>query len=148
MDYVSVRATCKTVRRIVGLDKRSVDGDFQTAQMALVLDTPESIGQLYAAYKEYADGKKGIVYAINREHARHIADYYQNHGVNCCLIDSKTPRQERQQMVTDYLGGGRKGERFRSLPDKLQRISPISYIYYLRDLKMQTLRKNPPRFVD
>ena len=105
MDYVSVRATSKTVRRIVGLDKRSVDGDFQTAQMALVLDTPESIEQLYAAYKEYADGKKGIVYAINREHARHIADYYQEHGVNCCLIDSKTPRQERQQMVTDYLGG-------------------------------------------
>ena len=105
MDYVSVRATSKTVRRIVGLDKRSVDGDFQTAQMALVLDTPESIEQLYAAYKEYADGKKGIVYAINREHARHIADYYQEHGVNCCLIDSKTPRQDRQQMVTDYLGG-------------------------------------------
>ena len=105
MDYVSVRATSKTVRRIVGLDKRSVDGDFQTAQMALVLDTPESIEQLYAAYKEYADGKKGIVYAINREHARHIADYYQEHGVNCCLIDSKTPRQERQQMVTDYLSG-------------------------------------------
>jgi len=105
MDYVSVRATSKTVRRIVGLDKRSVDGDFQTAQMALVLDTPESIEQLYAAYKEYADGKKGIVYAINREHARHIADYYQEHGVNCCLIDSKTPRHERQQMVTDYLGG-------------------------------------------
>lgn len=105
LDYVSVRLGSKTVRRIAGLDKRSVDGDFQTAQMALVLDTLESIKQLYAAYKEYADGKKGIVYAINREHARHIADFYQGHGVNCCLIDSKTPRQERQQMVADYLCG-------------------------------------------
>ena len=105
LDYVSVRLGSKTIRRIAGLDKRSIDGDFQTTQMALVLDTPESIGQLYASYKEYADGKKGIVYAINRDHARHIADYYQGHGVNCCLIDSKTPRQERQQMVADYLSG-------------------------------------------
>ena len=105
MDYVSVRATSKTVRRIVGLDKRSVDGDFQTAQMALVLDTPESIEQLYAAYKEYADGKKGIVYAINCEHARHIADYYQENGVRCAVIDAKTPAENRRELVAAYREG-------------------------------------------
>ena len=102
MDYVSVRATSKTVKRIAGLDKRSVDGDFQTVQMALVLDTPESIEHLYAAYKEYAGGKKGIVYAVNRDHARHIADYYQEHGVDCAVIDSKTPAEERKRIIEAY----------------------------------------------
>jgi hypothetical protein len=68
----------------------------------LVLDTEESIGHLYHAYREFADGKKGIVYAINRDHARHIAAYYQEQGVMCAVIDSKTPAKERQQTVDDY----------------------------------------------
>jgi len=29
----------------------------------------------YQAYRKFVNGKKGIVYAINREHARHIAGF-------------------------------------------------------------------------
>ena len=87
---------------VASLTKRGTDGDFQTKQMATVLDTQESIEHLYRSYKQYADGKKGVVYAINVEHARHIADYYRTMGLRCAVIDSKTPARERQQTVEDY----------------------------------------------
>ena len=87
-------------------DKRGADGDYQQKQMATVMDVPASIEHLYQSYQAFVQGRKGIVYAIDRQHAQHIADYYQGHGVNCVVIDAKTPAKERQQMVEGY----RKGE--------------------------------------
>ncbi len=102
LDYVSVRSDSIAVRKVASLNKRGADGDYQTKQAALVLDTEESIEHLYRSYEEFADGKKGIVYAINRDHARHIAEYYSERGLRCAVIDSKTPAQVRQRMVEEY----------------------------------------------
>ncbi len=102
LDYVSVRSDSRAVQQIARLDKRSVDGDFQTKQMAMVMDVPESIEHLYRSYKQYADGKKGIVYAIDRSHAQHIAEYYSAHGVRCAVIDAKTPAESRRALVAEY----------------------------------------------
>ena len=73
-EYVSADPNSEAVRRVSGLTKRGVDGDYQVKEMATVMDCPESIAHLYDSYKAFADGKKGIVYAINREHARHSED--------------------------------------------------------------------------
>lgn len=68
-EYVSVTPDNWMVERIKGLKKRGVDGDYQTKEMATVMDTEASIEHLYQSYQQYAKGKKGIVYAISREHA-------------------------------------------------------------------------------
>ena len=73
--------------------------------MATEMDCPESIRHLYDTYRTFASGKKGIVYAINREHARHILEYYRDGGVSCCMIDAKTPPEERRSLVEDYRNG-------------------------------------------
>lgn len=105
LDYVSVRSDSMAMKKVASLNKRGADGDYQTRQMALVLDTPESIELLYKSYRKFVDGKKGILYAINQAHARHIADYYQSHGVNCCMIDANTPAGRRGRWVEDYRQG-------------------------------------------
>ena len=101
-DYISARPDNLMMQRIAGLEKRGADGDYQTKEMAMVMDVPESIELLYNTYKQYVDGKKGIVYAIDREHARHITKYYQGHGVSCCWIEAKTPAAEREKLIEDY----------------------------------------------
>lgn len=101
-EYVSVTPDNQMVERIAGLKKRGVDGDYQTKEMATVMDSPESIKHLYESYEQFARGKKGIVYAISREHAQHIADYYQKMGVRCAVIDANTPAEERQRLVEAY----------------------------------------------
>ena len=102
VEYVSVRSDSVAMQKVASLNKRGADGDYQKKQMANVLDVPESIEHLYRSYRKYADGKKGIVYAINQQHARHIAEYYQEHGVNCAVIDSNTPAKERKRLVERF----------------------------------------------
>ena len=100
-EYVSAKPTSLMALEVRKLKKRSA-GDYQEAEMATVLDVPESIAHLYKTYQRYAEGKKGIVYAINRQHAQHITEYYQAQGVKCAVIDSKTPEKERERLVAEY----------------------------------------------
>ena len=101
-EYVSARPDSLMMHQIGGLKKRGADGDYQTKEMATVMDVPESIAHLYDSYEAFAKGKKGIVYAINQEHASHIAAYYASKGVNCAVIDSTTPTSERDAIVEAY----------------------------------------------
>ena len=104
-DYVSAAPDSKMLQMVASLGKRGADGDYQQKEMATVMDVPESIAHLYDTYKEFVEGRKGIVYAIDRQHGQHIADYYRKKGVRCQVIDSKTPAPERQQRVGDYKQG-------------------------------------------
>ncbi len=104
-DYVTAEPDNPILKQVAGLKKRGVDGDYQTKEMAMVMDCEESIENLYQAYRKFVNGKKGIVYAIDREHARHITEYYQRQGVNCCWIEAKTPTAERDRLVREYRDG-------------------------------------------
>ncbi|MBR1687177.1 MAG: DEAD/DEAH box helicase [Prevotella sp.] len=104
-EYVSAAPNSAAMKQIRSLQKRGADGDYQQKELATVMDVPESIEHLYKTYKQFADGKKGIVYAIDRKHARHITEYYRAQGVNCCLIDGKTSVLERKKLIDDYLTG-------------------------------------------
>ena len=101
-EYVSAAPENLLMKQVGQLRKRGADGDYQTKEMVTVMDVPESISHLYKTYEAFAWGKKGIVYAIDRQHAQHIAAYYQTHGVDACVIDARTPAKEREQLVSDY----------------------------------------------
>ena len=103
-EYISAAPGSLMAKKVRLLKKRSA-GDYQETEMATVLDVPESIQHLYDTYERFAKGKKGIVYAINRAHAQHITEYYQQQGVCCAVIDGKTPSEERKRLVADYLEG-------------------------------------------
>ena len=104
-DYVSIRPNNEDQRLIDGLEKRGADGDFQVKEMDKVLNRRPTIERLHESVRQYADGKKGIVYAVSISHARNIAAYYNNKGMNAVAIDSKTPANLRKQMVEDFRQG-------------------------------------------
>ena len=104
-EYISASPDSEVTQRVASLQKRGADGDYQTKELATVMDCEASVSHLYETYRHFADGRKGIVYAIDRKHARHISEYYGKRGVNCCVIDSKTPAESRRQLVEDYREG-------------------------------------------
>ena len=104
-DYVSIRSNSEDQRLIDGLEKRGADGDFQVKEMDKVLNRRPSIERLYESVRQYAHGKKGIVYAVSISHAQNITSYYKEHGMNAVAIDSKTPAKLRKQMVEDFRQG-------------------------------------------
>ena len=104
-DYISLNPSSEDQKKIDGLEKRAADGDYNIAEMQEVLDCKPSIGRLYQTIKDFAAGKKGIVYAINIEHAEHIAEYYREQGLAAVAISSKTPNEERRRMIELFKEG-------------------------------------------
>ena len=104
-DYISLNPNSEDQKKIDGLEKRAADGDYSIAEMQEVLDCKPSIERLYQTIKDFASGKKGIVYAINIEHAEHIAEYYREQGLAAVAISSKTPKEERRRMIELFKEG-------------------------------------------
>ena len=104
-DFVSIKADSRTQQLISSLKKRGADGDYQVKEMDAVLNKRPSIERLYNCVMEYAHNRKGFVYAININHARSIAEYYQSQGVNAVAIDSHTPVKEREQLISSFRSG-------------------------------------------
>lgn len=104
-DFVSIKSDGVTQRLIDSLQKRGADGDYQNKEMDMLLNKKPSIERLYQSLEEFCKDRKGIVYAININHAQKITKLYQEHGVKAIAIDSKTPATERRQDIEAFKKG-------------------------------------------
>ena len=101
-DFVSIKSDGVTQRLIDSLQKRGADGDYQNKEMDMLLNKKPSIERLYRSLEEYGKDRKGIVYAININHANAIAEFYREHGIAAVAIDSKTPASERRILIERF----------------------------------------------
>lgn len=104
-DYMSIKADSIDQRMVFGLTKRGADGDFSLKEMSEKLDVQPSIERLCDTILHYAPNKKGIVYAIDINHAEHIAEQYRVHGIHAVAISSKTPNDERRLTIDKFKAG-------------------------------------------
>lgn len=104
-DYMSIKADSIDQRMVFGLTKRGADGDFSLKEMSEKLDVQPSIERLCDTILRYASNKKGIVYAIDINHAEHIAEQYRVHGIHAVAISSKTPNDERRLTIDNFKAG-------------------------------------------
>lgn len=104
-DYISIRRNSETQKTINSIDRYGVDGDYLEAELSNVFDCDHIRAELYKSYKKFADGKKGIIYAIDRRHAANIRELYASHGVSIRMIDGTTPAEERQDIINDFKAG-------------------------------------------
>jgi superfamily II DNA or RNA helicase len=104
-DYISIRKNSETQRAINSINRFGVDGDYLESELSNLFDKDKIRAELYKSYCQFAKGKKGIVYAIDRKHAANIRDMYASHGISVCMIDGTTPSKERQEMIDDFRDG-------------------------------------------
>ena len=101
-DFVSIKSDGVTQRLIDSLQKRGADGDYQNKEMDMLLNKKPSIERLYRSLEEFGKDRKGIVYAININHANAIAEFYREHGIAAVTIDSKTPSSLRKELIERF----------------------------------------------
>ena len=101
-DYYSILPESDEQRLIDSLKKRGADGDFLMNEMHEALDVTPCIERLFESFERFAYDKKGIVYAIDIEHAEHIAEYYRQQGVAAYAISSKTSLPERKRLIEAF----------------------------------------------
>lgn len=102
--YFSLKSDSNIQRTIedIELDKF---GEYMESSMEEKMDIGSIRAQLLDSYLSLAEGKKGIIYAINRVHAKHICKEYENAGYRTVCIDSKTPAAERKYLVDKFKRG-------------------------------------------
>lgn len=102
--YFSLRSNSDIQRTIddIELDRF---GEYKESSMEEKMDIGSIRAQLLDSYLSLADGKKGIIYAINIVHAKHICEEYKKAGYVAVSIDSKTPAAERKELVGKFKKG-------------------------------------------
>lgn len=103
-DYVSIKPD-SDIQRLVDRSEVVDTGDFSNSDLDNTFNTQRIRSKLYESYKRFANGKKGIVYAINKLHASKIAELYCSHGINAVAIDCDTPKEERQDLIARFKAG-------------------------------------------
>lgn len=103
-DYVSIKPTSE-IQQLVDNTKVADTGDFVNADLDTVFNTRRIRSKLYESYHQFAEGRKGIIYAINRIHAAKIADMYTSRGVKAVAIDCETPKDLRKMLIDAFKRG-------------------------------------------
>ena len=118
-DFVSIKSDGVTQRLIDSLQKRGADGDYQNKEMDMLLNKKPSIERLYRSLEEFGKDRKGIVYAININHANAIAEFYREHGIAAVAIDSKTPSSLRKELIERFKASSNTSQKFSKITPSL-----------------------------
>ena len=102
--YFSLRDDSYIQKTIDGIELDSF-GEYKESSMEEKMDIGSIRAQLLKSYQALAEGKKGIIYAINKAHARHICNEYGNAGYRVVSIDCNTPSGERNDLVKKFKRG-------------------------------------------
>ena len=104
-DYYSVQENSDIQRKVNSIDKVGADGDYLVSELSEFFDTGHIRAELFKSYAQFAKGRRGIIYAIDRRHAANIRDLYASNGVSIGMIDGTTPKDERDSMIDDFRRG-------------------------------------------
>lgn len=104
-EYYSVPRNSFIQKEINGIKKFS-QGDYAESELERVCDNMYIRSQVVKTYLEFAKGKKGIVYTVNKAHNYNLALQFNRNGVPTIAIDSDTPKELRERYIEQF----RKGE--------------------------------------
>lgn len=103
-DYVSIRPDSE-IQRMINNTEVADTGDFVNCELDLAFNNQRIRAKLWESYERFAKGRKGIVYAINRQHAQNIVNLFCSHDVAAVAIDCETPKDVRENLIEDFKTG-------------------------------------------
>jgi superfamily II DNA or RNA helicase len=101
---VDIRAIAvRTQTNLDGVKKQA--GDYNLKDLAERIDSPLRNRCVVEAYLEHAQGRQFLCFSVDVAHAQHLADAFQQEGVNAAWLSGTTPMQERRCILADYSCG-------------------------------------------
>jgi superfamily II DNA or RNA helicase len=89
-----------SVADLSGLKRKG--SDFDQEQAAELLMKKAVYGDVLHHWRQYANNLQTIVYCSSIKHSQAIAEAFQADGINAVHFDGNTPKQERQQIISDF----------------------------------------------
>lgn len=79
--------------------------DFVTADLEKACDTNALVGDLVSHWRELANGRPTICFAVSIKHSRHIVDSFNAAGIPAEHIEAETPDRERSAVLARLQSG-------------------------------------------
>ncbi|MBI4815215.1 MAG: DEAD/DEAH box helicase [Deltaproteobacteria bacterium] len=83
-------------------------GDYDEADLAQKVDRPSLLGDLVEHWRKLVqtgENRRTVVFAVNKEHSRHITTSFQVAGVRAAHLDEATSSGDRAQIIRDLAAG-------------------------------------------
>lgn len=104
-EYYSIKPSSKIQTLVDNISEFDFDGDYAEKALSSTFDKDKIRANLLDTYFKYANGKKGIIYTINKRHNEHVCNMFLDAGIITKAIDSDTNPEERNRIVKDFKNG-------------------------------------------
>jgi superfamily II DNA or RNA helicase/phage antirepressor YoqD-like protein len=84
---------------------RKQGGDYSAADLAKQNNVIELSGHLIESYRRHANGLQAVVFAINVDHSKAIAERYNREGIAAAHLDGKASTKERANTIAAFRRG-------------------------------------------
>jgi DNA repair protein RadD len=84
---------------------RTERGDYVESDLVERMGKPKLVADAVQAWKDLAEDRPTICFAVNRDHARQLANEFEAGGVPSGYMDCETPSWERQEIRRKLLSG-------------------------------------------
>ncbi|MBC8463383.1 MAG: DEAD/DEAH box helicase [Deltaproteobacteria bacterium] len=81
---------------------RRRQGDYVIEMLSRIMLDHELMANLLESYQKVAAGKSTIVFAVNVDHSKRIAERYTKAGIAAAHIDGSTPANERHLLLEQF----------------------------------------------
>lgn len=85
---------------------KTVRGDYDENGSAAAMDKPQLTADIVSTWLAKGENRPTLCFAVNRAHARSLADEFERAGVTTAYIDGYTERHDRK-LVADAFAAGR-----------------------------------------
>ncbi|MGH9202737.1 MAG: DEAD/DEAH box helicase, partial [Vicinamibacterales bacterium] len=94
------------VRTEIDLDKVHVrHGEFVEEDLGRAVDVAERNNLLLRAYRELAAGRRCLVFCVDVQHAKDVADVFRKGGLRVEAIWGEMPKQDRKEALRKFKNG-------------------------------------------
>ena len=103
--YVSIKNNSPIYSLLNSITETNISGDYSESAMMRCMARDSIRAGIVESYFQFAKGKKGIIYTINKDHNKQIVKKYQERGIRAVGIDSSTPSTQREQYIREFKEG-------------------------------------------
>ena len=82
---------------------RTVAGDYHESDLGEAMDKQPLVADIVETWLKHGAGRPTLCFAVNRLHAQHIAERFEEQGVRAGYVDCFTPRSSAPISVASSL---------------------------------------------
>lgn len=83
----------------------TVAGDFRQDEPGDAMDLPQITGDIVETWLKRGENQPSLCYCVNRKHARHVCERFNEAGVPAEYLDGNTPREDREATFARFRAG-------------------------------------------